>query len=224
MQTKVDQLKMEGKIDDLVSIMQTGADWMDRLDAAEALAQLGDSRGVAYLNGTLNSNQSDVRQVAKEILEGLGVNVPEMPASPAYSPPRERPGCVTAYAVLLFISAGLAALGGLIAGLSMMSDSAYQFMGLGIMVVILIVAGLYFLLGRGLWQLKNWARIIVMILQGLGLLGSLLSMCNALSLTSNPGFYGYQSDPTGSIIGGIVGLAIGGYILYWFAVHAEYFD
>jgi len=136
---------------------------------------------------------------------------------------RERPGCVTAYAVLLGIAAALIALGGIVGGISMMADRyGSVLVGFVTIVIASVIAVLYFLLARGLWLLRNWARIIVIVLQSLGILVSLLSMCGTLAASS--GSYGYQSNPGAAICGAVVGLAIGGYIIYWFASHGEYFD
>jgi hypothetical protein len=50
---------------------------MLRLDAAEALAQLGDKRGLDYLNKMNKSSNKDVQDVASEILGGLKDFQPE---------------------------------------------------------------------------------------------------------------------------------------------------
>jgi len=114
-----------------------------------------------------------------------------------YSRVHDRPGCVTAYAVLLGIGAGLIGLAGIWYGLS-----EEEFGG---MVFAVVVAVLEFLLARGVWRLKNWARIIVIVLQSLGILAGIVGLFS------------------GNVLN-LVGLAIGGYILYWFASHGEYFE
>ena len=58
----------------LVLEMKNNKDWMKRLDAAEALAQKNDRRGLDYLNKSLKSSNADIREVAKEIIEGLGAH------------------------------------------------------------------------------------------------------------------------------------------------------
>ena len=58
----------------LVFVMENHSDWMKRLDAAEALARKNDKRGLDYLNASLENSNSDVREVAKEILAGLITN------------------------------------------------------------------------------------------------------------------------------------------------------
>ena len=73
-------------------------------------------------------------------------------------------------------------------------------------VVTLALAGLYVTVAVGLWRLKNWARIAVIVLQSLGMLVSIVLL-----------FSGVASVPI------LIGLAIGGYSIYWFAAHGEYF-
>ncbi|MBN1955977.1 MAG: hypothetical protein JW900_13135 [Anaerolineae bacterium] len=143
------------------------------------------------------------------------------PGKPAYSPSYDRPGCVTAYAVILAIAAGLMVVGGLIGGIVMMSEEG-GVLGLVVIVVALGIAVLYFLLARGLWRLKNWARVVIIVLQSLGIVSGLLQIIGLLSVSSSP--YGSQVDPTGAICGGLVGLGLGAYIIYWFASHGEYFS
>lgn len=119
------------------------------------------------------------------------------PGSPAYSRAHDRPGCVTAYAVLLGIGAGVIGLGGIAYGISEES--------LGGVAFAVVVAALEFLLASGIWRLKNWARIIVIVLQSLGVLAGVITL--------------FSGNVTG-----LVSLAIGGYVLYWFASHGEHFE
>lgn len=119
------------------------------------------------------------------------------PGRPVYSRTHDRPGCVTAYAVLLGIGAGLAGVGGIAYG-----ASEEEFGTIGIVIV---VAALEILLAIGLWRLKNWARIIVIVLQSLSMLAGVIGLLS------------------GNVVS-LVGLAVGGYILYWFASHGEYFE
>jgi len=49
---------------------------MRRLDAAEALAQLGDKRGLDYLHQMAASQNKDIDEIAAEILDGLGDSQP----------------------------------------------------------------------------------------------------------------------------------------------------
>ena len=77
MKTEIDRLLSKGKVDDLVFIMHNNYDWMRQLDAAEALARLHDPRGQEFLNESLKSKNSDIREVARDILEGLNLEKPK---------------------------------------------------------------------------------------------------------------------------------------------------
>ncbi len=73
----------------------------------------------------------------------------------------ERPGCVTAYAVLLFIGAALITLGAI--ALAGGGDVG----GLEL-VLLLAVAGAEIAIGAGLWRMKNWARGAALRRAGVG--------------------------------------------------------
>jgi len=68
---KIMEMKREGNINGLIAVLKSDKDWMLCLDAAEALAQLGDKRGIDYLHKVVENPDPNVRDVAKEILEGL---------------------------------------------------------------------------------------------------------------------------------------------------------
>ncbi|MDD5012540.1 MAG: hypothetical protein PHQ66_02765 [Candidatus Nanoarchaeia archaeon] len=81
--------------------------------------------------------------------------------------------------ILYYIGAGSAALfgllflfsGGIIGSLeipilSELGSGFFAFMG----IFVLIVGGLAFLVGRGLWKIKNWAKIVAIIISALGVL------------------------------------------------------
>jgi len=103
-----------------------------------------------------------------------------------------RPAGVTVIAVLEFLVAALCILLGLGAMLgggflaTFMSQSGAQgnaagagimgAIGAGVGIVFLIFAALYVLVGWGMLGLKGWARIVTLVLAGLGILGSLLGL------------------------------------------------
>ena len=122
-------------------------------------------------------------------------------------PAKERPGCVTAYAILQGISAVLAAIGGVFL---LGSDSATT----GVFTIG--SAALSGVVAVGLWRLRNWARILLLILLGLGLAVNGLNSVLSLGGSGEPA--------TLTCITGILALAVSGYIFYWFAKHREYFD
>jgi hypothetical protein len=123
----------------------------------------------------------------------------------------DRPTGVTILAVLHFLGAaayifaalGLFALG---AGGAMTAaempelDGAAAFLlGLGAVLgfILLIFGVLSLALGIGLLKLRNWARVITIVLVGLGLLGSLLSF------------------EIGSFIGDAIFVALQGWMLHY---------
>jgi hypothetical protein len=150
---------------------------------------------------------------------------------------RSRPGCVTVYAVLLFIQAGWSVLGGVLfmfimnAGmlsstpeLSEMGIENFRTLGTIGLILLFIIIGLTFLvnvlMGWGLWNLKNWARILVIALHGLGLcvtLGSIIISFIA-NTSRNTG------NPMAMLFGGFFNLVIAGTIIYWFLTNGDYFD
>jgi len=92
----------------------------------------------------------------------------------------ERPTGVTILAILAFIGAGclvLACLLFLLGGAMMSSMSAFprfgMMAGMGsaiLGIVLLGLAALYIVIGLGLWKLREWARILTIVVAGLGLL------------------------------------------------------
>lgn len=124
-----------------------------------------------------------------------------------------RPGCVTAYAMLMGITGAALALGGLIGGIwSMADDDA----GNGILILVggLIGGGLYFLLTRGLWQMRNWARVLMLVFSGLGIASSVITMC--ASLSGDAGGAGFFT--------GLLSIIIPGIIFYWFYDNGRLFS
>jgi hypothetical protein len=76
MLNEIKELKSKGDVENLFALLQSNKDsgdkdWMLRLDAAEALAQLGDKRGLDYLNQMMISSNKDIQEVASEILDEL---------------------------------------------------------------------------------------------------------------------------------------------------------
>ena len=97
----------------------------------------------------------------------------------------QRPTGVTIIAILAFLGAALLVAGALfsLVGGMLVSSLAASRMGLlagvgaaVIAVFLLIAAGVDIVVGVGLWKLKNWARIITIVLTGIGLIGSVLSI------------------------------------------------
>ncbi len=103
----------------------------------------------------------------------------------------ERPTGVTILAVVAFIFAGLAVLcalglmflGGMIAQMIESSGMGAMLAGVGAFagIVLLIAAVLYFLVGFGLWKLKNWGRILTIVFVALGLISAALGLFSSLA-------------------------------------------
>jgi hypothetical protein len=69
MASQIDDLVQMRDIETLFEIMAEDEDWMTQLDAAEGLVKLGDKRGLEFLLSAKLSEEKDVRDVAKEILD-----------------------------------------------------------------------------------------------------------------------------------------------------------
>lgn len=102
-----------------------------------------------------------------------------------------RPGCVTAYAVLLCLGGGLYALGSLI---SFVNPTE----GPGVGVVAGLFALLLIMTGVGLWRMQKWGWWLVVITQSLAVVVALFNLLSGLLLEA------------------IVAGAVSGGILYWF--------
>lgn len=68
MRTAMNDLVSMRDFDGLFELMNESNDWMDQLDAAEGLVQLGDRRGLEYLLVAKQSENRNIRETAKEIL------------------------------------------------------------------------------------------------------------------------------------------------------------
>jgi hypothetical protein len=56
-------------VESLYEIMSENENWMTQLDAAEGLVKLGDRRGLEFLVSAEQSEEREIREVAREILE-----------------------------------------------------------------------------------------------------------------------------------------------------------
>ena len=126
---------------------------------------------------------------------------------------KEAPTGVKVISILYYIGSGFLALIGLLmvlgAGfisriLGAMPMLAAIGSGLFVVVGIVILAFsiIGFLVGMNLWKGKSWARIVAIILAALGVLGSLNNLAHGA-------------------FGGIIMLAIDGFIVYYLGFHKE---
>jgi hypothetical protein len=74
MKSDIDQLVAMRDLESLYEIMIEDDEWMNQLDAAEGLVKLRDRRGYEYLLAAAQSNDEEVAEVAKEIIDGSEVS------------------------------------------------------------------------------------------------------------------------------------------------------
>jgi tetratricopeptide (TPR) repeat protein len=157
---------------------------------------------------------------------------------------RRRPGCITIYALLSGASAALSLLtacgmGTLLLGNRSALQRTLAMEGTTLPLdvgQITTMAGLYFavILGVGLfnltiaiglWNMKNWARIVEIVRQGLGLLGSLVATgAWVISFRAASASLGITHLPTFLLVMLFIGLLIQGYLIFWFAANREMFN
>ncbi len=68
MGSQINDLVAMGDVETLHELMAEDDDWMNQLDAAEGLVRLGDARGLDFLLNAEQSEEKEIRQVAREIL------------------------------------------------------------------------------------------------------------------------------------------------------------
>ena len=68
MGAEINELVKMGDIESLYELLAEHEDWMIQLDAAEGLVKLGDIRGLEFLQSAQQSEDREIRQVAREIL------------------------------------------------------------------------------------------------------------------------------------------------------------
>ena len=68
MKSAVDNLVSMRDVESLFEIMNESEDWLDQMDAAEGLIELGDRRGLEYLLIAKQSDIDDIQKTASEIL------------------------------------------------------------------------------------------------------------------------------------------------------------
>jgi hypothetical protein len=132
---------------------------------------------------------------------------------------KTRPGCVTAYAVVVLVG-GLAALGTL--PLMLLPALAGDRGSLVFLVLLATCAGILSLIpistAIGLWRMRSWGWWLFVVTHSLGLAGVLISLVFAL-FAANEG----QSLSGEWMLGSISSLALGGGVLYWFLTNRHQF-
>lgn len=129
----------------------------------------------------------------------------------------ERPGCVSAYAILMWIAGGIYIIGSFFVAIP---TASIPDGGAGIAVFTFVCMGLFaaipILVGIGLWRMKQWAWWLVVIGQSLGVLGAALNVVFSLLVPDG-------ETASFSIGGSIFGGLLNGAILYWFITNRHYF-
>jgi len=74
MKSDINQLVSMRDTQSLYEIMAGDHEWLNQLDAAEGLVKLGDRRGYDFLMEAAQSDDEEVVEVAREILEGPDVS------------------------------------------------------------------------------------------------------------------------------------------------------
>jgi hypothetical protein len=72
-ETQISIFKEQKDVDGLVKILENETDWLICLKAAEALAELGNESGMDYLIDALEIQDEDVKETARNMLEGLNL-------------------------------------------------------------------------------------------------------------------------------------------------------
>jgi hypothetical protein len=133
---------------------------------------------------------------------------------------KTRPGCITIYAILLFLGSASFLCGGIFGSTNPLIESeVFSSLAAGISMGLMGVFML--LLAIGLWRLKNWARIAVIIMQSLAIIGSIFSAYKALTTTSTS--LNQNVSPVLTIVVAIIAISLQITILSWFARNGRYF-
>ncbi len=108
-------------------------------------------------------------------------SAPVQPQAPMPSSGGKVPTGVKIIGVLYYIGAGLTLLG----SIAFFVGMNFIFPGLGTIggIVLLVLAVLSFFVAKGLFKLKNWARIVVIILGVLGIVSAITDFSGGSILT-----------------------------------------
>jgi hypothetical protein len=133
---------------------------------------------------------------------------------------KTRPGCLTIYAILLFLGSASFLCGGIFGSLNPLLESE-GFTNLAAGISMGIVGVIMLILGIGLWQLKNWARIAAIVMQSLGIIGGIFSTYAALTTASTA--LNQNVSPLLTITVAIIAIALQITIISWFVRNGQYF-
>ena len=218
------------------------------LALSDAYVRLGDRRQAtrqAQLACEMTSPESTLGLEARRKLSELqhapvgqpGSAEPSM-ASAQSQDRQKRPGCLSIYAILLGLLGFVTVLAGAFLGILSAIQGIQEVMnrvgdaGLPLGVISLwggvgfaVLSGVVSIaIALGLWALKNWARVLTIILQTLGFVGSLVQAFFVVGGTRalSSGF-SEANFTLPILIALLVGLVIQAYILFWFLANRERF-
>lgn len=130
----------------------------------------------------------------------------------------ERPGCITAYATLTWIWAALYLLAMVYLAVSSLSDGDTAVFGVFFALCLSVFAAIPIIMGLGIWRMTKWGWWLVMIVHLLWLaLVALSFLIGGLLVFDDP------ASGISYVCGSGIGLAILGFILYWFFTNRELF-
>jgi hypothetical protein len=149
-------------------------------------------------------------------------SIPRPVVTPAYPPieAKTRPGCLTIYATLLFLGSASFLCIGIFGSISPLLESE-DFPSQAAGITMALVGAFMFILAIGLWYLKNWARIAVIVMQSLGIVMSIFSVYTALTTTSTA--LNQNISPILTIAVAIIAISLQITIISWFIRNGHYF-
>lgn len=180
-------------------------------------------------------------QVGGEARSRLAIYEPAQPSATSGRAAKrqgERPGCITLYAAWLAFSGAMGALSALalvalgpavFSRLAIEESSLPSGVGQGIVWaaagIMLVFSLAYLILAFGLWTMRNWARIIVLVLSILGLLATVgQAVASLTGMGQLAAQTGMSQMSTFFLCAIIPEFAISGYIIFWFWANRELFS
>ncbi len=115
----------------------------------------------------------------------------------------------------------LASSPGLSVDMGLLSGATWIYLAIGLLMAVANMV-----IAVGLWSLKNWARIAVIVVQSLGVVVSLVQSARTiLEFRDLAGQYGVDASfPAPLMCGFLLGFVIQAYIIFWFVANREIFD
>jgi hypothetical protein len=191
--------------------------------------------------GSFNDEAAAVCYFCKKAFPGVARPV-EKPAAAAVArartgagriPEYRRPGCVTLYALLIFLSGAVGIFSALylptiLGGNSPELSEAWRELEAECLPPLAVVMSFlqYYLvffflysvltvvLGWGLWTMRNWARIFLLIVQGISLVGGLYTLFASIAASGGSVFICVMYSAS---------LVVPGWIFLWFLLNRRQF-